>query len=174
MPLRNTLLPVALILSAQLAVADNLTDLLKMPQGSNLIKTVHAKGVQVYQCSQTLGPQVPGAYEWKWQAPEAILFDDDQKTEAGSHGAGPTWKYKDGSSIKAKMVQQIDSPDTNAVPWLLLATTEHNGVGVLSGTQFILRFNTQGGLAPTTGCDTNHLGSETKVPYHADYSFYGQ
>jgi Protein of unknown function (DUF3455) len=158
-----------LFLSVQLNAADNAVDLMKMPADSSLIKTVHAKGEQIYLCKSE-----SGTYVWKWQAPNAELFDVESQAHVGTHGAGPSWKYNDGSSVKAKMIQKIDSPDKGSVPWLLLEATEHGGQGLLTQTRYILRINTQGGIQPTSGCDMNHLGAEAKVVYSADYSFYGQ
>ncbi len=129
--------------------------------------SVHAKGDQIYLC--TLDAK---AYIWKWQAPDAKLFDADKQTLVGSHGAGPAWKLQDGSSVKAKMLQKVDSPDSSAIPWLLLEVTEHKGQGALAQVAYILRINTEGGMPPTSGCDENHMGTEMRVPYSADYNFF--
>jgi hypothetical protein len=131
--------------------------------------SVHAIGDQIYACSLD-----SGTYSWKWQAPDAKLFDPQNQQLVGSHGAGPIWEYMDGSSVTAKMTQKVDSPDKSAVPWLLMEVTEHKGSGLLGKTGYILRINTRGGMAPTTGCDDNHLGAKTRVPYSADYNFYNQ
>ena len=39
---------------------------------------------------------------------------------------------------------------------------------------FINRINTHGGLPPSSGCDANHLGTEKRVAYTADYIFYAK
>ena len=131
--------------------------------------SLHAKGDQIYVCASEAG-----AYSWKWQAPDAKLFDAQTGKQVGTHGAGPVWDYQDGSSVKARMTQKIESPDSKAIPWLLLEVTEHKGNGALAKAAYILRINTQGGVAPETGCDDNHLGSQVRVPYSADYNFYAQ
>ena len=131
--------------------------------------SVHAIGDQIYACSLD-----SGTYAWKWQAPDAKLFDPQNQQVLGSHGAGPIWEYRDGSSVTAKMTQKVDSPDKSAVPWLLLEVTGHKGTGLLGKTGYILRINTKGGMAPATGCDGNHLGAKTRVPYSADYNYYNQ
>lgn len=137
--------------------------------GNKLLLTVHAKGDQVYLCALEAGD-----YTWKWQAPDAKLFDSQTQKVVGSHGAGPSWEYQDGSSVKAKLIQKADAPDNTAIPWLLLEITEHKGQGLLTQARHILRINTQGGTPPSSGCDANHLGAEKRIPYSADYNFYSK
>jgi hypothetical protein len=44
---------------------------------------------------------------------------------------------------------------------------------MLARTTFIQRLNTRGGSAPADGCSTAaDVGSQTLVPYSADYYFY--
>jgi hypothetical protein len=43
---------------------------------------------------------------------------------------------------------------------------------LFSGVSFINRVNTHGGLVPVSGCDSNHLGTEKRVAYSANYIFY--
>ena len=43
----------------------------------------------------------------------------------------------------------------------------------MTGTTFIQRVNTVGGLAPTTGCaQATDVGKKALVPYQAEYVFY--
>ncbi len=90
----------------------------------------------------------------------------------GSHGAGPVWKLKDGSSVMGTMVAQEKSPLSGAVPWLLLQAKNPQGPGVLSGVTYIRRSDTKGGAAQGD-CDAAHLGTESRVHYSATYTFYG-
>jgi hypothetical protein len=136
------------------------------PPTQQAILTLTAKGVQIYTCQQTgTTPQ------WVFQAPEATLFDASL-AEAGTHGAGPIWKYKDGSTVKGELVANSAAPSPDAIPWLLLKAASHEGTGTLSKVEFIRRYNTSGGLAPTTGCDATHQGATSRVPYAAIYTFY--
>jgi Protein of unknown function (DUF3455) len=142
-------------------------DAIKVPGGNSAYLTIHAKGDQVFHCVLKAGE-----YSWKWHAPEAKLYDTQNQVLVGSHGAGPSWTHRDGSSIKAKVLQKTDAPDNSAAAWLLLVVTEHKGDGVLAKANYIQRINTLGGVAPLSGCDANHLGSEKRVAYIADYNFY--
>jgi hypothetical protein len=67
----------------------------------------------------------------------------------------------------------------DAIPWLLL-----EAVGVQEGptggdtlvrTTFIQRVNTEGGLAPSSGCSTAaDVGKKAFIPYKADYFFFSK
>ncbi len=136
------------------------------PSSQHAILTVSGKGVQIYTCQQSsTGPQ------WVFQAPEATLFDSSGKA-VGTHGAGPIWKSNDGSSVKGEVVQKSAAPDAAAVPWLLLKAAGVSGSGIMTKVEFIRRSDTHGGVAPTTGCDAEHLSTVSRIPYTAAYTFY--
>lgn len=141
---------------------------IKAPAGYSPILTVHAKGDQIYQCSIN-----KGQYAWETQAPDAKLFDD-QGNIVGNHTAGPLWEYKEGSRVVGKVLKKVDMAPGSAISWLLVEVVSHKGDGLFSNVGFINRINTHGGLPPTSGCDANHLGSEKRVAYTADYVFYGK
>lgn len=61
-----------------------------------------------------------------------------------THFAGPTWQGIDGSAV----------------------------VGAFSTITYTYRLNTAGGIAPQTGCDADHAGSETRQPYEANYAYF--
>jgi hypothetical protein len=137
------------------------------PYGNVPLLDVFAKGDQIFMCAYD-----GKTYSWKWQAPDAKLYDTQAKALIGSHGAGPSWTYRDGSGVKGKIIKKVDAPDKSAAQWLLLEVIEHSGKGVLTEVTYIQRTNTQGGVAPASGCDANHLGAEKRVPYSALYGFY--
>jgi hypothetical protein len=141
---------------------------IKAPAGYSPVLTVYAKGDQIYQCSLN-----KGEYAWETQAPDAKLFDA-QGNIVGNHTAGPLWEYKEGSRVVGKVLKKIDMTPGSAISWLLVEVVSHKGDGLFSNVSFINRINTQGGLPPTSGCDANHLGSEKRVAYTADYVFYGK
>jgi hypothetical protein len=148
---------------ASAAPAQNPTD---PPPAQHAMLTATGKGVQIYICQQVAtGPQ------WVFQAPEATLTDPSGKT-IGTHGAGPIWRSKDGSSVKGDLLQKSASPEATAIPWLLLKAVSVSGSGVMTKVEFIRRSNTHGGIAPTTGCDAPRLNTISRVPYTATYTFY--
>lgn len=141
---------------------------IKVPAGYSPVLTAHAKGDQIYQCSVD-----KDEYSWQTLAPDAKLFDEQGKI-VGNHTAGPLWEYKEGSRVVGRVVKKIDMAPGSAISWLLVEVVSHQGDGLFSNVSFINRINTHGGLAPASGCDANHLGSEKRVAYTADYVFYGQ
>jgi hypothetical protein len=140
---------------------------LRPPATEQLLLQVHAQGDQVYHCSGDAAQ-----FAWTLKAPDAQLFDKDGKP-FGKHFAGPSWEAKDGSRVNGKAVANAPSPEADSIPWLLVNIVGHEGAGVLSRATTIQRLNTKGGKAPATGCDVAHRGQEVRVPYSADYLFYG-
>jgi Protein of unknown function (DUF3455) len=128
--------------------------------------TLTGKGVQIYACQQ-----VDNAPKWVFQGPEATLFDE-KDAKVGTHAAGPVWKYQDGSVVKGEVLAKNPAPNPDAIPWLLLRAVSSEGSGVMTRVDSIRRTGTQGGLAPATGCDADHLNAVVRVPYSATYTFY--
>jgi len=141
---------------------------IKAPAGYSPVLTVHAKGDQIYQCTVN-----NGEYSWQTLAPDAKLFDD-QGNIVGNHTAGPLWEYKEASQVVGKVLKKIDMAPGSSISWLLVEVVSHKGDGLFSNVSFINRINTHGGLPPSSGCDANHPGGEKRVPYTADYVFYGK
>ena len=124
-----------------------------------------AEGFQIYACSRN-----QDRYAWILQRPDATLADGDG-TRRAYHGAGPSWQAVDGSTVFGKVLSSVPAPTQEAIPWLVLRASAHEGEGVLSSVAYILRTNTIGGTAPATGCDAANAGSELLVPYRATYTF---
>jgi hypothetical protein len=104
--------------------------------------------------------------------PKALLVNDDG-SDFGMHGAGPTWTAADGSSIRADGAHPLAVVKrAGAVPGLMLKVVSSNGSGALSGVQFVRRADTEGGAAPATDCDAAHAGATTAVHYSAVYTFF--
>jgi hypothetical protein len=141
-------------------------------------------GTQNYVCqpSTTIGHPA-----WTLFTPQATLFTD-QGEQLTSHFNSPnpvegntvvraTWRdSQDTSTVWAKATGAVSvTPD--AIAWVRLqvvgAQVGPTGGTTLSGTTFIQRLNTVGGLAPSTGCDLpTDIGHRAFVPYTADYFFY--
>ena len=121
------------------------------------VAKVHAAGYQVYTWDSA----------WKLKAPDATFTGDI----TGTHYKGPTWECAaDGSKVMGHKLREHAAPG-DAVPWLLLDASGHEGKGVLSDVTYIQRLHTTGGKAPAAaGAKT---GDEVRVPYTADYVFFG-
>jgi hypothetical protein len=139
------------------------------PPSAQVRLTVNGLGVQIYRCT----PQANNTFQWVFQAPEAKLLDRSTNEQLGTHGAGPTWTWNDGSSITGKVIQTNPSPTPGAIPWLLLETKPNSETtGVLTGITMVRRSETQAGTAPSYGCDLERVNTYIRVPYAAVYTFY--
>ena len=139
-----------------LAIPDNV----KPPSNERPILQAHADGDQIYVCDSS---------SWMLARPDAKLFTDSGK-QIGSHFAGPTWEYSDGSRVMAKPVATATlNPDS--IPWRLLKATGHQGEGKMKRVTSIQRLSTNGGRAPGTGCDAQRKGQEARSHYTALYLF---
>jgi hypothetical protein len=130
---------------------------------ATLVLQARGEGVQIYTCANDNG------WAWKLKAPDATLFDEQQHA-IGKHFAGPTWRLDDGSEVQGKLLETRPQPGT--IPWLILSAKSTGGEGRLSRVGAVRRTDTQGGLAPVTGCDAQHAGAEVRVPYSATYTFF--
>lgn len=132
------------------------------------LATISATGVQIYEC-RSAGGSTSAA--WTFVAPEAQLFDERGRS-MGSHGSGPYWMGLDGSRVVGSVLARADAPASGAIPWLLLTTQSVGAPGVLSAVSFIQRVNTEGGIAPASGCDAQSIGRQVRVGYRADYRLF--
>jgi hypothetical protein len=139
------------------AVPDNL----KPPAGARMVLEAHAAGDQIYTCDGS---------NWVFSRPDARLFDEAGK-QIGTHFAGPTWEYTDGSRVMGKAVANA-TPDPDSIPWLLVEARDHQGDRLMTSVTSIQRLSTSGGKAPAGGCDNQHKGQETRSHYTAIYVFY--
>jgi len=146
----------AAIAFAQQPVPDNL----KPPAGEELKMQAHAAGDQVYACDGS---------KWILRGPDAKLSDDAGQ-EAGTHFAGPTWRWSDGSQVTGKPVANA-TPAPDSIPWLLLTVTDHVGSGAMTNISSIQRLHTKGGKAPAS-CQASQKDEQKRIHYTADYYFY--
>ncbi len=124
------------------------------------------KGAQIYSCKAA-----NGGYAWVFKAPDATLSDAHGRA-IGKHFAGPSWQAEDGSVVVGEPLSVSPSPDPGAVAWIVMRAKSHTGQGEMASVQYIVRMHTKGGVAPATGCDASHAGSETRVAYSAIYLFF--
>jgi hypothetical protein len=144
-------------------------DNLKVLDGQSVLLKALGKGVQIYDCKAMAGD--PGRFEWSFKAPEADLTNEHVKKIA-KHYAGPTWEANDGSKVVGAVQQKADAPNPGAIPWLLLKAKTNEGTGMFAKVTYIQRVNTEGGIAPTAGCEQAHVNTEARVDYRATYYFY--
>ncbi len=130
---------------------------------------VAATGVQKYAC------QANGT--WLFTDPVAVLHKPTRaRNPIGTHYLNfatgrPVWESRDGSTVEA--ARKATAPaGTGNIPALLLqavVTTGGSDGNRLSGTTWVQRLNTAGGVAPAGACTP---GDTSAVPYTADYVFW--
>ncbi|MCU1296917.1 MAG: hypothetical protein JWO91_1195 [Acidobacteriaceae bacterium] len=145
-------------------------DALNLPDARALLLKARGEGVQIYECK--VPPDAAGQFKWVLKAPQADLINDKGE-KIGKHYGGPTWESSDGSKVIGEPQQHVDSPNASAIQWLLLKAKSNQGTGIFKDVTYIQRLDTEGGKAPTVGCDSGHTGAEVRVHYSASYYFYG-
>ncbi len=145
-------------------------DNLLVPAGHVVLLKARATGVQIYQCLALADN--PSQFEWTLKAPQAELLNYQGK-KIGKHYAGPTWEAVDGSKVVKEVKARAKSPNTSAIPWLLLQAKSNDGNGIFSKVKYIQRVDTVAGIAPIQGCNQARAGTEVRVNYRANYFYYG-
>src|SRR5216684_4111957 len=108
--------------------------------GEAMVVTLHAEGVQVYECKAGRDRKLA----WALREPIATLLLDGKTV--GRHYAGPRWEHIDGSAVGGKVVASAPGRTPNDIPWLKLQATARKGLGTVSGGTTVQRNNTQGGF----------------------------
>jgi hypothetical protein len=156
---------------------------IQVPAGNVPYLVGKATGTQNYKCTAGTDPAT-GKPTFTWvTTPDATLATGGQEIK---HDGGPTWTAVDDKSSvtrdKAKAILSAPSPDPANIAWLLIPVvantsnpeTSNDPGDLLTGTTFIQRVNTAGGLAPPAGeCNVNTKDQQAApVNYTADYYFY--
>jgi hypothetical protein len=122
----------------------------------------YAQGVQVYRWDDP-------TQTWVFDEPDATPYSDSGfQGQIATHFVGSTWRSNSGSAVVGKKLVAC-TPDTTAIPWLLLAGATSHGPSPLDGTTYTQRVSTTGGLAPV---DPGSTGQIANVPYTAEDCFY--
>jgi hypothetical protein len=147
----------------------------------------HAVGTQNYICAPAatatgvdwlfIGPQATGV----GTDVEQILTHFQSKNPFQGDVIHATWQHsRDSSAVWAKKYEGSSDPNfvaPDAIEWLLLEATGTQvgptGGVKLSGTKFIQRVNTVGGIKPPASeCTAATVNTRKLVSYEADYYFY--
>jgi len=157
---------------------------LEVTDGSQPFLVGRGVGTQNYVCAPT---DKLGHVDWILFTPEATLFSDDN-LQLTTHFSSPnpgeggvvvrvSWQdSRDTSAVWGRAVAQA-TVDPSAIDWLKIqragSRVGPTGGNTLAVATFLQRVNTEGGLAPSVGCDaTPDVGKKAFIPYSADYIFY--
>lgn len=162
----GALLTVLLASAAIRSIAD-VPGALVPPAGNEETARWHGIGFQIYVSVPRTDD--PTMFQWTFKAPAAILYNGGGHI-VGRHYAGPTWESNNGSKVVGMKIAAVNSPDPNAIPWLLLKAVSHAGHGMFSEVTYVQRLDTQGGKAPAD--PPTEGGIEVSIPYTATYVFF--
>jgi Protein of unknown function (DUF3455) len=156
---------------------------LEVTDGSQPFLEGHGVGTQNYVCAP-IGKV--GHVDWSLFTPEATLFSDDN-FQLITHFSSPnpdeggfvrvSWQdSRDTSAVWGRGVAMA-TVDPDAIPWVKLqragSRVGPTGGNTLAVVTFLQRVHTEGGKAPSTGCDAlPDVGKKAFIPYSADYIFY--
>jgi hypothetical protein len=168
---------------------------IQVPAGNKVYLKGSAVGTQNYVCLPSAS--AASGYAWTFLGPQATLFfvfqwmNGEVRQQITTHFLSPnpaeggtaraTWQSSlDTSAIWGKAVASVTEPNIigpGAIAWLLVqivgAQNGPMGGSSLTGTTYIHRLNTAGGVAPATGCSqAGNVGAVALVPYTTDYYFY--
>jgi hypothetical protein len=158
---------------------------LEVDAGNEAFLLGRGVGTQNYVCQPAASL---GRVAWTLFTPQATLFSDEGE-QLTTHFFSPNpdegpivvvraaWQDSENTStVWARAVAAVTvKPDAIAQLKLEVVGTQAgpNGGNTFSGATFVQRLTTEGGLAPTTGCDAlPDVGHRAFIPYTADYVFY--
>jgi hypothetical protein len=141
----------------------------QVPAGNKVAMETVGVGEITYECRGK--SNMAGQYEWVFVGPDAKLMDRSGKQVGKYFGPPATWENMDGSKVTATQVA-VAPAGAGSIPFQLVKANPAMGNGAMTGTTYIQRVATQGGVAPSAVCDASKMGTKQIVKYQADYIFY--
>lgn len=141
----------------------------QVPAGNKVAMETVGMGDITYECR--VKASMPGEHEWVFVGPDAKLMDRSGKQVGRYFGPPATWENMDGSRVTATQVA-VAPASAGSIPLQLVKANPAVGSGMMTGTTYIQRVATQGGVAPAMPCNASSMGAKQVVKYQADYIFY--
>ena len=141
----------------------------QVPAGNKVAMETVGVGEITYECRTKAN--VAGEYEWVFVGPDAKLMDRSGRQVGKYYGPPATWENMDGSRVTATQVA-VAPAIAGSIPYQLVMANPATGTGMMSGTTYIQRVATRGGVAPSMACGASNMGTKQVVQYQADYIFY--
>jgi uncharacterized protein DUF3455 len=126
------------------------------------------KGEQVFECRPRIAD--PNAFDWIFVRPDATLYDGSNSV--GRLASANVWEAASDRTSVSGFVRATQPAGSGSLPWAIMRAWPSGDTGMFAGVTSIQRVNTNGGIAPATGCDDSHAGNEARVAFSADYYFY--
>jgi hypothetical protein len=141
----------------------------QVPSGHKVAMETVGIGEIAYECRAKAA--TAGEFEWVFVGPDARLMDRAGRQIGRYYGPPATWENMDGSKVTATQIAVAPAGDGN-IPLQLVKANPAMGSGMMTGTTYIQRVATRGGVSPATACAAGNMGSKQVVKYQADYIFY--
>ncbi len=141
----------------------------QVPAGNKVFWETVGVGEITYECRAKAG--AAGQFEWVFVGPDAKLNDRGGKQVGKYYGPPATWEGMDGVKLTATQVA-VAPGAAGSIPLQLVKANPASGMGMVSGTTYIQRVATMGGVAPATPCAAGNMGARQIVKYQADYIFW--
>lgn len=133
-------------------------------EGASPVYSWQAQGEMIFRCTY----DEKGFY-WAFVRPEGKLLNDSGREQAAL-GADFSVTARDGSSVRARIVEQ--GPQTSARDLrTAVFAAESQGRGMLEGVRAYTRRQPEGGM-PLAPCAASLRGHLLRVPFRARYVFY--
>nr|WP_246312082.1 DUF3455 domain-containing protein [Aquabacterium terrae] len=146
-----------------------LPDPVKVPAGHRVAMETVGVGEITYECRAKASQ--PGAFEWVFVGPRAVLNDRGGKAVGSYFGPPATWASSDGSAITGAQLA-VAPALPGSIPLQLVKANPATGAGAMKDVAYIQRVATQGGVAPARACGADAVGQREIVRYQADYIFW--
>lgn len=126
------------------------------------------RGDQLFECKPSATS--PNGFGWAFTAPDVTLYDGARSV--GRHATTNVWESSSDRTSVSGSVRASQPGGENNLPWALFRAIPSGSSGLFAGVTSVQRVNTSGGIAPATGCDSTHTGTQVRAPFTADYYFY--
>lgn len=147
----------------------SLPDAVKVPAGNKVALETVGVGQITYECRAKAS--MAGQFEWVFVGPDAKLLDRGGRQVGKYYGPPATWEGMDGVKLTATQVA-VAPAAAGSIPLQLVKANPAMGNGMVSGTTYIQRVATMGGVAPAAACGAANMGAKQIVKYQADYIFW--
>lgn len=141
----------------------------QVPAGHKVAMETAASGEITYECR--VKANAAGQFEWVFVGPDAKLMDRSGRQVGRYFGPPASWENQDGSKVTGTQVAVAPAMQ-GSIPYQLVKANPATGSGAMSGTAYIQRVATRGGVAPAAACGAANTGARQIVQYQADYIFY--
>ena len=132
----------------------------QVPAGNSVAMEAVGIGQITYECRPKT--TAAGEFEWFFVGPDAKLMDRDGRQVGKYFGPPATWENMDGSKVTATQVA-VAPAMAGSIPYQLVKANPASGSGMMTGTTYIQRVATVGGVAPTLPCTASNIGAKQVV-----------